>query len=230
MPTESLLLTQAQLELKFQSRDSLYFGKYLYQARFRLTEASCLRITDHSAIDQTLGYQQRYRQLHVITEIHENLHTVCDQFLGLANDYKKIIYGNWIYFYTNKISDIISLAQGPMHLNPQISQAEITHDKNTIPLLNPQHQFRTYFRSRQVKEQQFKALREFLDSNREYVKSSSGLKSFFRKYQADSSRWTMWTMDYYYVDHSDMKFVTALSLITPGLVSKTKQIVMVNKT
>ncbi len=190
-----------------------------------------MRTLSYENIQVTIEFRTRYRRDAVSDRVRDDLYTVCDQFLALTNPYKKILYGNsWIYFYTNELSDIISLAQGPMQLNPQISQAEITHDKNTIPLLNPRHQFRTYFRSRKLDERQFKVLDEFLDSNQEYIKTSEGMKLFFKRNRQQKSRWSLWTMDYYYVDHSDMKFVTALSLITPGLVSKTKQIVMVNKT
>ncbi len=190
-----------------------------------------MRTLSYENIQVTIEFRTRYRRDAVSDRVRDDLYTVCDQFLALTNPYKKILYGNsWIYFYTNELSDIISLAQGPMRLNPQISQAEITHDKNTIPLLNPRHQFRTYFRSRKLDERQFNALSEFLDSNQEYIKTSEGMKLFFKRNRQQKSRWSLWTMDYYYVDHSDMKFVTALSLITPGLVSKTKQIVMVNKT
>ena len=223
-------LLNHQPEFEQSKRNDLYYGKFRYCARFFLPEASALRQLDHDKIDSTLQFRRSWSNKVIADFDIQNVHKTCASLLALENPYKTTISVNWIYFYTNELSDIISLAQGPMRLNPQISQAEITHDKNTIPLLNPQHRFRTYFRSRKLDEQQFKALSEFLDANQEYVKTSDGMKSFFKRNRQTTSRWALWTMDYYYVDHSDMKFVTALSLINSGLVSKTKQIVMVNKT
>jgi hypothetical protein len=104
-----------------------------------------------------------------------------------------------------------------------VSQATVVCPKNTIGLKDPKHQFRTYFKAHSPTEQQIRNLDDFLDANQEYIKPSNGLKSFFKR-----SNSYAWILDYHYIDHNDMKMVTALALLNPKLVRKTKQIVKIN--
>ena len=66
-------------------------------------------------------------------------------------------------------------------------------------------------------------LRDFLHHNQQDVRASQGLKDFLKP---KNNR--LWMMDYYFVDHNDMKMVTALALMNPKLVRKTLPIVKVN--
>lgn len=223
---ELLSLTLDQLKFKTQSRDSLYFGKFQYQALYRIQEGSGLRDLDHNKIDSILFFReqyQRWRNSLITQQTKDDLHTVCDQFLSLKTPYKKIIYGNWIYFYTNDLNDILTLGAGPMTMRPEVNQAVVTRPKDTIALQHPQHSYRTYLRSIRVSAEQSQSLASFLNHNKEYLAPSSALSKFLNKSQHRD-----WTLNYYFIDHSDMKLVTALRLINPDLISITKQIVMVN--
>ncbi len=220
-------MSKTPMKFETVNRDSLYYGKYLYSARFVLSEVSCLRKLDHKEIDNVLNVRELWasRRDRVITFDHRaNCHIVADQLLNLKNPFKHVIMGNnWLYFYTGNLEDIETLSQGPMKRVATVSQATVVCPKNTIGLKDPKHQFRTYFKAHSPTEQQIRNLDDFIDANQEYIKPSNGLKSFFKR-----SNSYAWILDYHYIDHNDMKMVTALALLNPKLVRKTKQIVKIN--
>jgi len=209
---------------KFEDRDDLYYGQFLYQARFFLRESSCLRELDHDKIDRTVAWRdtwvQRTRKP-IAADIKNNLHTVCDQLLALKNPYKKVIYQNWVYIYTSSFDDIVSLSLGPMELR-STSQANVTHPKNTVGLKNPRHKFRTYVRAHKPTPEQKQSLASFIAAAGEDVRAGPGLKDFL------SNNRYLWMQDHYFIDHNEMSMVTALALINPKLIRKTMSIVQVN--
>ena len=207
---------------KTEDRDDLYYGQFLYQARFFLSDSSCLRKLDHDAIDGAVAWRSRWlrtaEQLAVTTM---DLHTVCNQLNDLKNPYKKVIYQNWVYIYTSEFNDIVKLSLGPMILKGT-SQANITHPKNTIGLKNPRHKFRTYIRAHKPTPEQRQHLASFIAAAGEDVRAGPGLKEFL------SNPRYHWMQEHYFVDHNEMSMATALALISPRFIRKTMPIVQVN--
>ena len=168
---------------KVEDRDDLYYGQYQFQARFFLPEAACLRTLDHDKIDGVIAWRSSWVQLkrqQLGTDVQNNLHTVCDQLNDLKNPYKKIIYQNWIYIYTNSFVDIATLSLGPMTFRGA-TEVNITHPKNTIGLKNPKHKFRTYIRSHKPTQAQTDSLHAFVDAAGGDVRASPSLKEFLTK-------------------------------------------------
>lgn len=208
-----------------EDRDDLYYGRYQYQARFWLREASCLRELDHNKINAVIEWRRgwlQYRREEMSEGAKENLHTVCDQLLALPNPYKKVIYQSYIYVYTNSVDDIIALSTGPMSLRGT-TEVNITHPKDTIGLQNPRHKFRTYIRSHKPSPEQCENLALFISAAGTDIRPSPGLKEFLGPKNRRA-----WMSDYYFVDHNEMSMVTALALMNPKLVRKTMPIVKVN--
>lgn len=208
-----------------EDRDDLYYGLYQYQARFWLSEASCLRELDHDKIDKVIAWRHtwlQYRRVSISQGAIEDLHTVCGQLQALENPYKKVIYQNYIYIYTNSTEDIAALGAGPLNLR-STTRVNITHPKDTVGLQNPRHKFRTYVRSHKPTPEQCENLALFISAAGTDVRPSPGLKEFLgpknRRY---------WMSDYYFIDHNEMSMVTALALMNPKLVRKTMPIVKVN--
>ena len=186
---------------------------------------SALRKLDHDEVDKIIDFRNSWTRHGVISEqIKRDLHITCDCLLDIANPYKITISSNWLYFYTNNPEDIESLAKtSPMKLLGKISEVEITHAQDAIGLKNPRHLFRTYVHSHRPTQAQRDSLREFLRHNKKYVRTSPSLKDFL----SPKSK-SLWMMNYFFIDHSDMKMVTALALMNPKLIRKTMPIVKVN--
>ena len=221
---ESLSLNHPP-EFEVAKRNSLYYGQFEYSARFYQKEISALRELDHHAIDRAVGYRNNWRNRDVITDdVKHQLHATCNHLLTLKNPFKTMISMHWLYFYTNHAEDIEHLtALSPMRKQGSTTKIKITHAQNTIGLKNPQHAFRTYVQSHRPTDHQRDFLRDFLHHNQQDVRASQGLKDFLKP---KNNR--LWMMDYYFVDHNDMKMVTALALMNPKLVRKTLPIVKVN--
>ncbi len=209
---------------KIEDRDDLYFGQYSYQSRFWLPEASCLRELDHNKIDHIIAWRSSWLQTRrgmITDEIKQKLHTVCDQLLALENSYKKVIYTNYVYIYTDSFADIAELSNGPMTLR-SVSKANITHPKHTIGLKNPRHNYRTYIRSHKPTPEQTQSLTSFISAAGDDIRPSPGLKDFLK-----NNRY-VWMQDHHFIDHNEMSMATALALINPKLIRKTMPIVKVN--
>ena len=205
-----------------EDRADLYYGQFLYQARFFMPEASCLRKLDHDEIDGSVAWRARWnRTAQDLAVITMDLHTVCNQLNDLKNPYKKVIYQNWVYVYTSEFNDIVKLSLGPMILRGT-SQANITHPKNTVGLKNPRHKFRTYIRAHKPTPEQKQYLATFIAAAGDDVRAGPGLKEFLKsnKYH--------WMQEHYFVDHNEMSMATALALINPKFIRKTMPIVQVN--
>jgi hypothetical protein len=206
-------------------KNSLYYGQFEYSARFHQKEISAIRQLDHLLIDRYVGYRNAWRNRDIITDdvVHQ-LHVTCNHLLTLKNPFKTMISMNWLYFYTNHPEDIDYLATlSPMVKLGATTRVEVTHSRDTIGLKHPKHTFRTYVQSHKPTDHQKEFLRDFIKHNQGEIRVSQGLKDFLNP---KSKRF--WMMDYYFVDHNDMKIVTALALMNPKLVRKTMPIVKIN--
>lgn len=203
-------------------RDSPFYGRFQYVARYFLREASCLRTLNHEDIDKTLSYRSSWKWKEITPEVIQRVHTACDDLLAIADPHKITVTGNWIYFYTNTLTDIQQLSNGVMSQKGPIGRAVITHDKGTIGHKNPKFKFRTYFHSHRPTADQVLQLNNFVSNCQSEIGISPGLRDWLNQKNP------LWIMDHYYIDHNDMKFVTMMALVNPKLVRKTKPIVQIN--
>ena len=219
MKKGSLLSKKALIE---DRRNSLYFDQFSYVALFFLKEASALRSLEPENIDQTVEFRNNWR-FRVTEDDRRRLHDTADYLRSLTNPFKTTISYNWIYFYTNELCDIDLLAtQSPMTKNGPTRQAVVTHSKDVVALRHPQHLFRTYIKSHKPDSAQLESLANFLHNNRQEIRLSPGLRDFL------AAKNRHWLSDSYFVDHNDMRMVTALALLNPRLVRKTLPIVQLN--
>jgi hypothetical protein len=205
-------------------RDSLYYGKFRYMTRFYLKEASSLRGATHAEIDRTLDVRAHWRRNYDIIsqEVKDNVHAAFDHLDNLPNPYKRTIFSDWVYFYTNHVEDIENLAQGPMSQRGPVTEAVITHEYGTLGRIDPKYKYRTYFTSHKPTAEQLETFRQFIRNCEDDVKVSPGFRLWL------TSGRVRWIMDHHYIDHNDMKMLTMIALISPKLIRKTKPIVKIN--
>lgn len=220
------LLSNPLHKFDVDQRNRLYYGQFEYSARFFQKEINVIRKLDYEAIEETIGYRNSWRSHEIITEdIRHQLHATANHLLSLQNPYKTMISMSWLYFYTNHPEDIDRLANfSPLQKLGATSRVEITHGRDTIGLKNPCHAYRTYVRNHKTTEHEREYLRDFAKHNEDELRLSPGLKEFLHPKTK-----TFWMMDYYFIDHNDMKIATALALMNPKLVRKTLPIVRINK-
>jgi len=146
-----------------------------------------------------------------------DLHELAELLLTTASEFKLVVSVNQAHVYTNdqslidQLSDLSSLTQ------KDYSRAIIGCPPNTIRLKNPRHQFRSYFKMIKLTSEQKDYLMNFL-ANQPEVRISPALRGWLT---APFNR----TQDYFFIDHNQMSWLTMLSLVRPGLIRKTQQII-----
>ena len=214
---------KTKMIIKDDGRDSLYYGQFLYSARFYLKEATVLRKLDHAEIDSSLKMRSKWNWKDITPETCDAAHEVCDALLKISQPHKITIYSDWLYFYTNTLEDIAALDRPVFRCYGPVNRAVVTHAKGTIGHIDPKYKYRTYIRSHKPTHEQVESLRQLVENSGPDVKMSPGLRSWLKQ-----SKY-VWTWDHHYVDHNDMKIATMLALINPKFVRETKPIVRINK-
>lgn len=134
-----------------------------------------------------------------------------------SSDYKMVISVSYAWIYTNDLELIKKITEQHYLSDFKLTQAEIVRPKNCVQLRNPQHQYRSYFRSCRLTTDQKQHLCRYFD-NQQDLRLSSGLKDWLESHYGRSQ-------DYYFVDHNHQHFVTMLTLIVPNLIRKTLPII-----
>jgi hypothetical protein len=154
----------------------------------------------------------------ITEEVEQNLYDFADILRNSGVDLKLVVSSNCGWVYTNSLELIGELKPMRMLTGKKYSEAVIDRPKNTILLKNPQHQFRSYFKITKITSDQKDMLINFLNNQRAGIRVSPALET-----------WTTSafhrTQDYFFVDHDEMSWLTMLSLVHPGIIRKTLQIV-----
>lgn len=205
-------------------RDSLYYGQFRYMSKFFLKEASALRASNHEDIDSIIDVRRKWgwKKNQIQDSDVADVHTVFDYFQKITDPYKRVIYSNWVYVYTNDLSDVDYLCGSPLKFRGPITEAVITHEKGTVGHLEPKYKYRTYFTSHKPSNEQIESFHQFVKNCGDDVKLSPGFKEWLK------SKNRYWIMDHHYIDHNDTKILTMVALIDPRFIRKTKPIVKIN--
>jgi hypothetical protein len=204
-------------------KDRLYYDQFEYGIRFNLEEVSCLRTLDHAHIDRMI--ERRMPSTLLISgsntisyETIDRLHALADVLLNTSAKFKLVVsMMSTGYFYTNEPTLIAQLAKLPGISNIEYNQAVIGRPRNTVILKNPQYRLRSYFKMNLLTTEQKNHLSNFL-ANQPTVRTSPALKEwlFIKK--------RLYTQCHFFIDHNDTSWLTMLSLVQPGLIKKTLQI------
>jgi hypothetical protein len=232
-------LTNPTRPFKPVAKDRLFYDQFEYCIGFQLAEISALRELDHACIDDIIERRKQWREMaqqrwingkqkhgtilrrgwRDITDLTQaNLHTLADALLTTAVPYKLVVSVDQGYVYTNKLALIDQLSAMPELSHKTYTQARIIRPKNTIQLKNPQHEYRTYLRATKLSAQEKQVLIDFLQNQQSHVRMSPGLKNWVH------DPFTR-TQDYFFVDYNTQSWLSMLSLVRPGIIRKTLQIV-----
>ena len=224
---------------KFVVKDRLFYSQFEYCIRFHLDEVNCLRTLDHAHIDSQIERRIAWRSIQhtlapnrttgaIATMLSnrakkinettvEHLHTLADILLTASTNFKLVVSSFTGYVYANDLALIDRVSQLPGITNVEYTRAIVGRPKNTIRLKNPQHQWRSYFKISKLSTEQKTQLTNFL-ANQHTVRLSPALA------QWTDQKFTR-TQDYFFVDYNEPAWLTMLSLVQPGLIRKTLQII-----
>ena len=216
-------------------KDRLFYSQFEYCLRFCLEEVSCLRTLEHAHIDHMIERRIAWRsisqtmtnrplvtqlsnQSNKITETTvKNLHTLADVLLTTPVNFKLVVSAFTGYVYTNDLMLIDSVAKLPGVSYVEYSQAVVSRPRNTIQLRDPKYQWRSYFKVGKLTAVQKTHLKNFL-ANQPGIRISPALTQWINfKYTR--------TQDYFFIDYNEPVWLTMLSLVLPGLIRKTLEII-----
>lgn len=204
-----------------ESRDRLYFDKYLYSFRAYLLEANLLRSWDHVEIDRRIDIRKNrqsawHRSWTASQQDLENLHQICDKILSWGADHKKVLYYNHLYLYSNDIEFMNALSQIPFLRWTEIAEAKVNRPRGVVMLNDPKHKLRTYFRDRWLSEEQSSEFKNFLLSRR-------NIFHFTEIFADNLSRFRnrLHLGQHNFVDHDSAQELLMLDIVCPGLIRKT---------
>ena len=224
---------------KTVAKDRLFYDQFEYCIGFYLAEVSALRELDHARIDDMIERRKAWREIaqqrwingkqkhgtimsrswrDITAQTQADLHSLAHVLLTTTMPYKLVVSVNQGYVYTTDLALINQLDSMPELSHKTYTQARIIRPKNTIQLKNPRHGHRTYFRSIKLSWQEKQVLIDFLQNQQEHTRMSPGLKNWVH------DPFTR-TQDYFFVDHNGSSWLSMLSLVRPGIVRKTLQIV-----
>jgi len=232
-------LTNPTLPFKSVAKDRLFYDQFEYCIGFYLEEVSALRELDHARIDDMIERRKAWREIaqqrwingkqkhgtimsrgwrDITAQTQADLHSLAHVLLTTAMPYKLVVSVNQGYVYATDLALINQLDSMPELKHKTYTQARIIRPKNTIQLKNPQHEYRTYLRAIKLSAQEKQVLIDFLQNQQEHTRMSPGLKNWVH------DPFTR-TQDYFFVDHNGSSWLSMLSLVRPGIVRKTLQIV-----
>ena len=217
----------------------MFYDRFQYCISFGLAEISCLREQelDRARIRHMLDRRKQWREVahqrwngqkpnaqqsrlwnEITEEVEQNLYDFADILRNSGVDLKLVVSSNCGWVYTNSLELIGELKPMRMLTGKKYSEAVIDRPKNTILLKNPQHQFRSYFKITKITSDQKDMLINFLNNQRAGIRVSPALETWITgKFHR--------TQDYFFVDHNEMSWLTMLSLVHPGIIRKTQQII-----
>jgi len=205
------------IDFKYVSRDSLYYDQYMYSMDFRLEEAGRWRkLFKYFNATDIKDFVERMPEYSDVGEV---------AMLLLANEdaHKSIIYGSWIYVYTNDLTLLQDLAALPyLTRTAKYNQCVIDRTKDVVVLAKTQHQYRTYLRGRYFNDAERDKFIQFFANRPDYFRITPGLQS--RLIGNEGLRFNykhFYTNDWNFIDHHDINDALMLNLILPGIVRKT---------
>ena len=209
-----------------------------------MDEVSCLRELDHDQIDRMIKRRIEWREISrqrivgttksgligkqpysMISRRHKeitektcsDLHQLAEVLLTSTSDFKLVVSVNHAHVYTNDLTLIDQLGDLSGVTQQDYSRAVVCRPRDTIRLKNPRHQFRSYIKRIKLTDEQKTHLKKFL-ANQPTVRISPALATWINGVFHR-------TEDYFFIDHADMSWLTMLSLVRPGLIRKTMQII-----
>jgi len=228
-----LSLISSNPKFKPVSSDRLFYDHWQYCIKFRLEEVNCLRYSlEAEDIDALLTrrevWRDRVRQRwpqnnfvrphEPITDTTREILYAFADFLKLATvPYKMVISVNQCWIYSNDVIFLERIERLPFVTCAKFTESQIVRPRNTVAVKNPHHRYRSYFRNTKLNPDEKDRILTFLQGQAD-VRISPALTDWI---STPFNR----TQDYFFVDYNAESWLTMLSLVRPGLIRKTVQIV-----
>ena len=236
---DTLFLINSNLKFKTVAKDRLFYDLYQYSVSYHLDEVSCLRELNHHYIDTVIERRKVWREVaqqrwvnnkqlgksiltrrskDITEETVTNLHDLTDILLRSRVDFKLVTSMSTAWIYTNDMTLLNKINDIDFLMWKTYGQVKIDRPKNTIRLKNPRHLHRGYFKNLKLTDQEKTQLTNFFVNQGNDIRVSPALLSWTKqKFHR--------TQDYFFIDYNEESWLTMLSLVRPGLIRKTVELI-----
>jgi len=212
--------------IQCEPRSTLYFGQYEYVVTLPCKEAWLVRDLNRLVIEQKLVHRELYARDHdknlnmpavrqTVMCIVDTLEQLKSKFMHRSNGWQAL------HVYTNDLDDV-KLLQTVFNDTATIKQAAVVYPSGVIMLSNtPKYPFRTYFRDKILPMAKRQALWTWISCQTPDLVASPATKIWF---ETNNRARSEWCRGHYFVEHTDLKHITMLAMVCPGLTRKTVQV------
>jgi hypothetical protein len=202
------------LQTKKIKRDSLFFNEFQYQMRIGIRFSSVLhsRYNWHKSNDE--------KDWNDLSEIYTSL----VQFLPRLNGHKLVVGYETVYIYANdsQLLEELETAIGMVgrYNRTWVSYSEALVDRpvGTVRLKASNYKFRSYFRQTELTDTERTFLSNWLMNQGDQIRLSPNLGSWCQGNRDNR------TYGNFFFDYNDPKLLSMLSLVRPGMIKITKDI------
>ena len=120
-----------------------------------------------------------------------------------------------VFLYTNELNTLKDMSQVAYLDRQLIGQAVVVYPKDTVMLLNPVNQYRTFLKSKWWDLDTSTRVKKFLLGRQDLFRIP---RAFCEKLERPGR---LATRDHHFLDHNDPDLLLMLSLVCPGIINKT---------
>jgi hypothetical protein len=216
-------------------RGSLYFGKYEYVVSLHIEDAWMLSSLSRTMILERIRKRDQYKSKigHQLTSelTKQNIMHAVDVLETLDSTFIHRTYGHHTFHvYTNNIKDVEILYRN-YPTESSMKQAVLAYPKDVIMLINqPKYPYRTYLKEKRLSEDKKQAVWNWISHQTPDLVVSPVTEKWFTDTIIQGYGWgrtpqnESWCREHYFVEHNDLKHITMLAMICPGLTRKTVQV------
>ena len=220
-------------QIQCEYRNSLYFGKYEYVVNLPCKEAWIMRDLDRQVIEGMLVQRENYALTkgHGVNwpSVKETVIRIVDTLDTLKSKFMHRSFG-WeaLHVYTNDLDDVNALMTA-FNNTVTVKQAAVVYPSGTIMLATePKYPYRTYFRDRNMPVAKKQTLWTWIRNQTPDLEASPATKKWFENNDGFKPYWVSgrseWCRGHYYIEHTDLKHLTMMAMVAPGVTRKTVQV------
>jgi len=224
-------------QIQCEPRDSLYFGKYEYVVSLRINDAWLLRNLSRTAVLERMRKHDQYHlsaigRARISDLTKENLMHAVHVMATLKSTFIHRTYGhNTFHVYTNDLQDV-EILQKNYPRESTTKQAAVVYPSDVVMLATePKYPYRTYFKEKNLALEKKQALWTWISNQTPDLVASPVTKKWFTAQSRPSPygyNWSGagsdWCRGHYFIEHTDLKHITMLAMLCPGLTRKTVQV------
>lgn len=222
---------------QIEHRDRLYYDTYQYSLGFHQAELYCIRgLPGGANLDRYIKQRQYYENLGIgkqlqytrfTPEVVANLHQTQEFLKGTNIPFKLVVSSSYGNLYTNDLVLVDGLCELSYIGIGNLRTAEVTMPRDTVVIRNPEFQYRTYFKERELPDGGKETLRNWITAQQGEIRPSPATRQWFKLSKVSWK--SKYMQRYYYVEHNSPQYETMLNLVVPGCVRKTVPVISSDK-